>query len=87
MLDRRSFLRLASATAALFTQKARPQATSPARAPRAGRTATTARKNFVGIHVRGFAWVDEGIDQVLDNIQHKGGDTLRDIFAQPATKS
>jgi len=26
----------------------------------------------VGIQVRGFAWVDEGVDQVLDNIQHKG---------------
>jgi hypothetical protein len=30
------------------------------------------RKNFAGIQVRGFAWVDEGVDQVLDNLQKKG---------------
>jgi len=73
ILDRRNFLRLASAAAALLTQEARPQATSPARpAPRRGRPAVQGKKNFVGIQVRGFAWVDEGIDQVLDNIQKKG---------------
>jgi hypothetical protein len=72
LLDRRTFLRLASATAAFFTQSARPQAAPPP-APRTGRAAVKSRKNFVGIQVRGFAWVDEGIDQVLDNIQNKGG--------------
>jgi hypothetical protein len=41
--------------------------------PRGSRAAVKSRKNFVGIQVRGFAWVDEGIDQVLDNIQKKGG--------------
>ena len=72
-LDRRSFLRLASASAAFLAQKARPQATPPARpAPRGGRAPVNNKKNFVGIQVRGFAWVDEGIDQVLDNIQKKG---------------
>lgn len=71
LLDRRTFLRLASATAAFFTQTARPQAAPPA--PRTSRSAVKLRKNFVGIQVRGFAWVDEGIDQVLDNIQNKGG--------------
>lgn len=74
MLDRRHFLRLASATAAFFTQSARAQtpiqtATSPA--PRTPRAAAL-KKNFVGIQVRGFVWVDEGVDQVLDNIQSKG---------------
>ncbi len=72
-LNRRSFLRLASATAAVLAQKARPQtAAPPTRVPRNNRAATPSRKNFVGIQVRGFAWVDEGIDQVLDNIQKKG---------------
>ena len=71
-LDRRSFLRLCSACAALFTSaSARPQAAPPA--PRTRRLPTNTKKNFVGIQVRGFAWVDEGIDKVLDNIQQKGG--------------
>ena len=34
--------------------------------------AVNSRRNFVGIQVRGFAWVDEGVDAVLDNIQKKG---------------
>ncbi len=74
LFDRRSFLRLASAGAAFLAQKtARAQATSPVRPPtRVGRTATRNRKNFVGIQVRAYAWQDEGIEQVLDNIQEKG---------------
>jgi hypothetical protein len=91
-LDRRTFLRLASASAALMAQEqeARPQAVSQATAqaasqtapasasqrtqptPRVPRAAVRSRKNFVGIQVRGFAWVDEGIDAVLDNLQKKG---------------
>ena len=82
-LDRRSFLRLASATAAFFSQSAHSQTPTPAsaeqpprpqapRAARGPRVAANNRKNFVGIQVRGFAWVDEGVDQVLDNIQKKG---------------
>ena len=86
-LDRRNFLRLASAAAAALAQKASPQApvpapapaptpaqttTPPMRVPRSNRGATASRKNYVGIQVRGFAWVDEGVDQVLDNLQHKG---------------
>jgi hypothetical protein len=30
------------------------------------------RKNYVGIQTRSYAWVDEGVDQVLDNMQQKG---------------
>jgi hypothetical protein len=75
-LDRRNFLRLASATAAVLAQKsssAQAPAPAPVRvAPRGPRAAVNNKKNFVGIQVRGFAWVDEGVDQVLDNIQHKG---------------
>jgi len=82
-LDRRTFLRLASASAALLSQEARSQTTSqtarpaavPAVAPaqRINRAAVKSRKNFVGVQVRGFAWVDEGVDAVLDNLQKKGG--------------
>jgi hypothetical protein len=87
-LDRRSFLRLASATAAFLARKASSQTSAPASAAqsapaqpqsapvelpaRAQHATVKSRKNFVGIQVRGFAWVDEGVDQVLDNIQKKG---------------
>jgi hypothetical protein len=77
-LDRRSFLRLASAAAALLTRRASSAQTAPAPPSSAvarsngTRPAVHNRKNYVGIQVRGFAWVDEGVDQVLDNIQHKG---------------
>ena len=30
------------------------------------------RKNFVALQVKPFSWVDEGVDQVLDNLQQKG---------------
>jgi len=69
VLDRRAFLGLSSACAALLTQSAHPQAIP---APRVGRAPVKNRKNFVAIQVRAFAWVDEGVDQVLDNIQEKG---------------
>lgn len=80
-LDRRNFLRLAGASAAFLAQEARSQSAPPAASPRpvaaapvprAQRAAVKSRKNFVGIQVRGFAWVDEGIDAVLDNLQKKG---------------
>lgn len=34
---------------------------------------TRNRKNVVAIQVKPFAWKDEGIDRLLDNIQNKGG--------------
>jgi hypothetical protein len=72
ILDRRSFLRLCSACAALFSQTGHPQA-APVPPPRRRPAAPAkSRKNYVGIQVRAFAWQDEGIDQILDNIQNKG---------------
>jgi hypothetical protein len=76
-LDRRSFLRTAAAAAAFLTQRTTPQAAAQQAAPPTParptpRVPVKNRKNYVGIQVRGFAWVDEGVDQVLDNIQHKG---------------
>ena len=69
LLDRRTFIRLCSAGAAFLAQRANSQ-TRPA--PRLSRVPVKNRKNFVGIQVRSYAWVDEGIDQVLDNMQQKG---------------
>jgi hypothetical protein len=69
ILDRRAFIRLCSACAAFLSQAAHPQA-KPA-AP-VSRGPVKNRKNFVGIQTRSYAWVDEGIDQVLDNMQQKG---------------
>jgi hypothetical protein len=34
------------------------------------------RKNFVGIQVKPYAWVDEGIDRVLDNLQKGAVNTV-----------
>lgn len=36
------------------------------------RTETINRKNFVGIQVKPFVWIDEGIDRALDTLQEKG---------------
>jgi hypothetical protein len=68
-LDRRTFIGLSTAFAALFTRPARSQSIL---APKVSRTPVKNRKNYVGIQVRGFSWVDEGVDQVLDNLQQKG---------------
>lgn len=84
-LDRRSFLQLASAAAASLATNAAPaQSQSPRPqtdprsgsdqsfvAPRVGRGPTKNRRNFVGIQVRGYAWIDEGVEPILDNIQNR----------------
>ena len=67
--QRRAFLKLCGACAAFLTGADRRSAVA---APQPARGATRHRKNFVAIQVKPYAWVDEGIDQLLDNIQHKG---------------
>ena len=67
--DRRTFVRLCSAFAAVAAGPARGQ-TKPA--PPISRGAVKNRKNFVAIQVRGYAWIDEGVEPILDNIQKKG---------------
>ncbi len=69
IFDRRAFLRLCAAAGAFLSRKAEPQ--EPL-VPRVSRSPVKNRKDYVGIQVRGFAWVDEGVEQVLDNIQLKG---------------
>src|SRR4029077_15002744 len=68
-LGRRAFFQLCSACAAVLTQAANRQAKG---APQVRRGAVRNRKNFVAIQVKPYAWVDEGVDRVLDNIQQKG---------------
>jgi hypothetical protein len=41
--------------------------------------ATVNRKNVVAIQVKPYAWLDEGIDQILDNLQEKGN--VNTVFA------
>ncbi len=68
-VQRRSFVRLCSACAAFFADKSAFPKKVP---PRVDRTLVKNRANFVAIQVKPYAWVDEGIDQVLDNLQQKG---------------
>jgi hypothetical protein len=68
-LERRTFFRLCSACVALLAGGSKRPARS---APQARRDAVRHRKNFVAIQVKPFAWVDEGIDSLLDTIQQKG---------------
>jgi hypothetical protein len=67
-LDRRVFVRLCSACAAFLSGAGQ----SSKAAPQEAASATRNRKNFVAIQVKPYAWVDEGVEQLLDNIQHKG---------------
>ncbi len=67
-LDRRIFIRLCSALAGFLAG----QAASKVKAQERPQPATRHRRNFVAIQVKPYAWIDEGIDRVLDNIQHKG---------------
>ena len=87
-LERRTFFRLCSACAAFLAGGSKRQARSAPQAGQQGRGGSAAqggrggrgsgsgavkqRKNFVAIQVRPYAWVDEGIDSLLDNIQNKG---------------
>jgi len=67
-LDRRIFIRMCSALAGFLAE----QTASKVKAQERPQPATRNRKNFVAIQVKPYAWVDEGIDELLDNIQHKG---------------
>src|SRR6478672_4782474 len=67
-LGRRAFFRLSSLCAAFLMQGSR----SARALPQARRPPVKHRKNFVAIQVKPYAWIDEGIDQLLDTIQQKG---------------
>jgi hypothetical protein len=44
----------------------------PLAAPQTNRSAVKNCLNYVAIQIKPYAWIDEGIDQLLDNIQQKG---------------
>src|SRR5581483_8049445 len=65
-VDRRTFVRCCSTLAAFLSEGSRsPMVAAPQRTNRTVKH----RKNFVAIQVKPYAWVDEGIEQVLDNLQ------------------
>src|ERR1043166_6934903 len=70
LFERRAFFRLCSACAAFLTQASTRRARSAPQESR--RTTVKNRLNFVAIQVKPYAWVDEGIEPLLDNIQQKG---------------
>jgi hypothetical protein len=69
LFERRAFVRLCGACAAFLTHSSNRQARA---VPQAARGAVKHRKNFVAIQMKPYAWVDEGIDRALDNMQQKG---------------
>ncbi len=72
-LERRAFFRLCAACAAFLGRGSG----SPAQAaPQIAGSAVNNRKNFVAIQMQAHAWVDEGIDQVLDNLQKGAVNTV-----------
>lgn len=79
--DRRTFVRLGSALGAFLAGQASSQTRSQSRSRpgRGGPIPVNHRKNFVGIQVKPFCWIDEGIDEALDNIQKKGN--VNSVFA------
>jgi len=70
-VPRRTFFQLCSALAAWTSRP--PQ--HAAAAPQAGRR-TVNRKNFVAIQMKPHAWIDEGIEQCLDNLQKGAVNTI-----------
>ncbi|HWB84133.1 MAG TPA: hypothetical protein VG675_08340 [Bryobacteraceae bacterium] len=66
---RRAFIELCSGCAAFLAQGSLRSARS---APAPPRTPAKLKEHFVAIQVKPYAWVDEGIEQALDNMQHKG---------------
>ena len=69
LLQRRAFVKLCGACAAFLTRAGERSASA---APQAARGSVKHRTNFVAIQVKPYAWVDEGIDKLLDNIQQRG---------------
>src|ERR1039457_2713206 len=75
-VTRRRFVELLTAltAGAGLRSKAQIKATRPAPSD-----ATVNRKNLVATQVKAYAWQDEGIDKLLDNLQQKGN--INTVFA------
>src|SRR5579864_5927981 len=72
-LDRRAFARLCSACAAFLAGGRTPAKAAP---QEYRNVAIKHRKNYVGIQVKPYAWVDEGVDQLLDNLEKGAVNTV-----------
>lgn len=81
--DRRGFVRMLGTAAAGMGLAGRAQTPADEAAALRGQTRpahqTVNRKNVVGTQVKAYAWQDEGIDRVLDNLQQKGN--VNTVFA------
>lgn len=85
--DRRKFVQLLGVISAEFGLSGRTATIAAAQEPThyrseeisRFRSETVNRKNFVGIQVKPFVWIDEGIDKALDTLQEKGN--VNTVFA------
>jgi hypothetical protein len=76
-ISRRRFVQLVTALSAAAGFGAKAQTGAPRRTP--GRAGTINRKNLVATQIKAYAWQDEGIDKLLDNLQEKGN--INTVFA------
>jgi hypothetical protein len=82
-MDRREFVQLLGTTSAALAIGSTADLHAQTRAVSVERTAsangTMNRKRVVGTQVKAYAWQDEGIDSLLDNLQHNGN--INTVFA------
>src|SRR5580658_9650890 len=76
-VTRRGFVQWLTALSAGATLRTRAQLT--AARPASSSYGTVNRKNLVATQVKAYAWLDEGIDKLLDNLQQKGN--INTVFA------
>jgi len=80
-LNRRRFVQLLGAlsasAAAIKGQSTADRKSAKPSAPKSG--VTRNRKNLVATQLKAYAWQDEGIDKLLDNLQGKGN--INTVFA------
>jgi hypothetical protein len=75
-VSRRRFVQLLAALSAATGLQSKAQQKQPRGESARG---TVNRKNVVATQVKAFAWQDEGIDKLLDNLQQKGN--INTVFA------
>ena len=73
---RRHFVQMLTAASAARGLLAHAETKAP---PVAANTRTVNRKNLVATQVKAYAWQDEGIEKLLDNLQEKGN--VNTVFA------
>ena len=75
-VSRRRFVQLLAALSAATGLQSKAQQKQPRGESARG---TVNRKNMVATQVKAYAWQDEGIDKLLDNLQQKGN--INTVFA------